>query len=353
MKRVFSAHNCAAHHCAAHHCAALLCALFLLPALAAVFGGTLPASAKAKFDMEIPYGHATIDGTVGEDEYGSTYVMDRKSATAWVGQVGTSKVTWHLCWDEEGLYYAGTINDRTPTWRDGSSHWVGIDCLELAVNPGEMLSGETVEGIFFSFGATADGEVVAYRHNYLDGIVSDRITGKSSGHTDGSSSYTIEVFIPWSLIQMNTDCTIGGKTDQHINTTSFEPKAGAVLGLLPCAIDASATETANSGILAAYKFNGTDFMVSDFVHATLLAAPGTETDPDTAPETEPVTETAAVSDPDPETTTAPATQPAPEVTSEASDSETTPVASSGCQSAAVLALPALFILPALLRKKKR
>lgn len=320
---------------------AILCAALLLPTLICIFGAAVPVGAKAEFDMEIPYGHATVDGKIDDGEYGSTYVMDKNSAAAWVGKVGSSKVTWHLCWDEEGLYYAGTINDRTQTYRGESSHWVGIDCLELAINPGEILKGDTVEGIFFSFGATADGKVVAYRHNYLDGIVSDQITGKSSGHVSGSSSYTIEVFIPWSLVQMDTDCTIGNKKDQHINTTAFEPKAGAVLGLLPCAIDASEKVTENAGILGAYKFIGTDFMVGDFVHATLLAAPETEpeTEAPTQPETLPATE-------------APTEIPTEAPTTPATEADTDANAS-GCSSSLALAalLPTVCGAALLIRKK--
>ena len=311
----------------------LLSAVCVLSLLSAV---TLTAAAKAEFEMEIPYGHATVDGVISEGEYQVSYVMDKNSAAAWVGTVGRDKVTWYLAWDENGLYYAGTINDRTQTYRDKDDIWVGIDCLELAINPGEVLSGDVTEGIFFSFGAAADGDVVAYRHNYADGFVSDKVTAKSVDHVAGKTSYTIEVFIPWELVQLDTDCTIGGKTDIHLDSTGFEPKAGAVLGLLPCAID-SHDEDKPSNISAAFKFNGTDFMVGDFVHATLMASPETEA-PTEAP-TEAMTEVTT------EVTT--------EVPTEAPTEVPTESEKSGCKSVCVCGLPVVLLAGWALTKKRR
>ena len=258
----------------------------------------LPAAAEAEFEMTIPYGKPTVDGVIEEGEYQATYVMDKTTATAWVGQVGESVVTWHLAWDEGGLYYAGTINDSTPTWRDENSHWVGLDCLELAINPGLILKGSKTEGVFFSFGSMKDGSIVGYRHNFEDGLVSDVITGANKGHVEGTDSYTMEVYIPWSLVQIKGKCTVGGKENIRLDATDWEAKAGAQLGLLPCAIDSF---TANGSDIIAYKFNGTDFIVGDFVVATLVNADGSlpaETEAPTRPETTEVptetpTETAA------------------------------------------------------------
>ena len=250
--------------------------------LACLTSMALIPAAEAEFTMEIPYGKPTVDGVIEEGEYSVTYVMDKNSAAAWVGDVGRSKVTWHLAWDEGGLYYAGTINDRTPAWRGEDSHWVGLDCLELAINPGLILEGDVAEGIFFSFGSTADGRIVAWRHNFADGLVSDAITGKNTGHVEGSTSYTMEVYIPWSLVKIDESCSVGGKTDIHLDSTGWEPQVGAQLGLLPCAIDSLDDHGRN---IIAYKFNGTDFVVCDFVVATLADANGS-----VDPETEALTE---------------------------------------------------------------
>ena len=247
----------------------LLAALTLLTAFLTL--AALPAAAEAEFEMEIPYGKPTVDGVVEEGEYKTTYIMDRTTAAAWVGEVGNSAVTWHLAWDEGGLYYAGTINDSTPAWRDEDSHWVGLDCLELAVNPGLILKGDVTEGVFFSFGSMKDGSVVGYRHNFADGLVSDKITGVNKGHVEGTESYTMEVYIPWSLVQIKKNCTVGGKEDIRLDATKWEPAVGAQLGLLPCAIDSL---TPDGSDIIAYKFNGTDFVVGDFVVATLVDADG-------------------------------------------------------------------------------
>lgn len=232
---------------------------------------TLSAAARAEFEMEIPYGTPTVDGVIDEGEYEVSYVMDQTTATAWVGEVGDSAVTWHLAWDEGGLYYAGTINDSTPSWRGNDHYWVGIDCLELAINPGQILKGRSAEGVFFSFGSAEDGSVVAWRHNFADGLVSDEITGANTGHVEGTDAYTMEVYIPWSLVQIDEYCTVGGKESIHLDATGWEAKAGARLGLLPCAIDSL---DANGEDIIAYKFNGTDFIARDFVVATLMAKDG-------------------------------------------------------------------------------
>ena len=293
---------------------------------------TVPAAAEAEFTMEIPYGKPTVDGVITEGEYAVTYVMDKDSAAAWVGEVGNSKVTWHLAWDEGGLYYAGTINDRTPAWRGEDTHWVGLDCLELAVNPGLLLEGDVAEGIFFSFGSTADGKIVAWRHNFADGLVSDRITGVNVGHVEGTTSYAMEVYIPWSLVKIDESCTVGGKTDIHLDATGWEPKVGAQLGLLPCAIDSLDD---HGGNIIAYKFNGTDFVVCDFVVATLADANGSilpETEARTEVPTEAPTETVPVTGADP----------LPVAGTTASSATETEAQKSGC--AGTVALSALVLL---------
>lgn len=260
---------------------------------------TLSAAAKAEFEMEIPYGTPTVDGVVEEGEYESTYVMDKTTAAAWVGKVGDSFVTWHLAWDEGGLYYAGTINDSTPSYRDSEHFWVGIDCLELAINPGRILKGSKAEGVFFSFGSAEDGSIVAWRHNFADGLVSDEVIGANTGHVEGTNAYTMEVYIPWSLVQIDEYCTVGGKENIHLDATGWEAKAGAQLGLLPCAIDSF---DKNGEDIIAYKFNGTDFLAKDFVVATLMAKDGETTEEATDAATDAPTETA----PDEETPTVPA-----------------------------------------------
>lgn len=266
----------------------LLTLAVTLSCLLSCFAGlTLSTAAEAEFEMEIPYGSPTVDGVIEEGEYEVTYTMDKTTATAWVGEVGSSKVVWHLAWDEGGLYYAGTINDRTPAWRNENTHWVGIDCLELAVNPGLILSGDRAEGIFFSCGSMEDGSVVVFRHNFADGLVSDQIIGANKGHTERSKSYTMEIYLPWSLVQIDEYCTVGGKDDIHLDSTGWKAEAGAKLGLLPCAIDSLDD---HGGNIIAYKFNGTDFIAKDFIVATLMAPAG-ETEEPTEEPTDVPTET--------------------------------------------------------------
>lgn len=221
------------------------------------------------------YSHPTVDGEISEGEYANSYVMNKDSAAAWVGGVGNSSVTWHFAWDENGLYYAGTINDTTPSYRDENGYWVGIDCLEISINPGNLLKADDrTEGVFFSFGATKDGKVVAYRHNFKDGLVSDKITGKASGHKAGTDGYTIEVMIPWDLVKIKTNCTVGGKTDIKLDSRNWEICNGTQFSVLPCAIDAiTDADGSLDQITAAYKFKDTDFIVRDFLKITLDGKP--------------------------------------------------------------------------------
>lgn len=315
--------------------------------LSCLAGLTLSAAAEAEFEMEIPYGSPTVDGVIEEGEYQVTYTMNKTTAAAWVGEVGTSKVVWHLAWDEGGLYYAGTINDSTPSWRDANGHWVGIDCLELAINPGRLLKGSKAEGVFFSFGSAKDGSVVGYRHNFADGLVSDTITGVNTGHVEGTDSYTMEVYIPWSLVQIKENCTVGGKESIRLDATKWEATVGAQLGLLPCAIDSLDAHGRN---IIAYKFNGTDFIAKDFIVATLMAPAG-ETEETTETPTEPPTE---------EPTEAPADTPAEtptdtptEAPTDAPADGTEAPAKEGCGSTLSMGLLAALLPAAWVALRKR
>lgn len=225
-----------------------------------------PGSNLIKIAFDIPYGAPTVDGVIGEDEYQVRRVMDDGSCSAWVGEVANSVTEIYFAWDETGLYYAASINDTTPSYRDENSFWVGIDCIELAINPGRLLSGEKAEGIFFSFGAMENGKIIGYRHNFMDGLVSDEITGKATGHTAGTDGYVVEVMIPWSLVKIDAACSVGGKQDITIDSTGFVPEEGSIIGLLPCVIDADESGT----ILGAYKFNDTDFICDKFLNVKLV-----------------------------------------------------------------------------------
>lgn len=336
-------------------------AVLLACLLSSVVCMTLSSSAEAEFVIAIPYGKPTVDGVIEEGEYGASYTMNKQSAEAWVGEVGNSSVTWYVAWDEGGLYYAGTINDRTPSWRDENTHWVGIDCLELAVNPGMLLSGDRAEGIFFSCGSMQDGSVVVYRHNYADGLVSDQITGANTGHVKGTKSYTMEIYLPWSLVQIDEDCTVGGKQDIHLDSTGWEPKSGATLGLLPCAIDSLDAHGQN---IIAYKFNGTDFVVCDFVEAVLIGPEGETPDGETSAETadQPADGTPDVDpdqpSPDSSAATDPAEIPTEEATAPAAGTETPsdgtePSEKKGCGAAVTAGLLTLLIPACALILRKR
>jgi len=244
---------------AAFRACLVLCAL--LTGLAACF--CIPAgAASGVYTFIAPKGNPVVDGIISKGEYdaSSHFVMDASTGNSWVGAIGDTRVDWYFAWSDEGLYIAGKINDPTPVYGEKDRHWVGMDCLEFSCNPGNLIDTSS-EGMFFSFGATADGEVIAWRHNYGDGSVTDMITGRASGHTEGSSEYTIEVFLPWDVFRVN---------DHGVDMTGFSPKEGDSFGFILCAIDAA---DASGELKVAYKTGPIDFTVGTFDTLKLAAAP--------------------------------------------------------------------------------
>ena len=158
--------------------------------------------------IEIPYAQnaPVIDGVLSEGEYpGEALVMNDRTAEAWVGSMTPETSTvWHFAWDDTGLYVFATVKDKTPVYRGTNGHWVGADCVEIGLNPGYVLKKSDDKGVFFSMGAMADGNVVVYRHNYDERILSSKVDGCSLGHTEGSSSYTVEVCIPVFAAMIDT-----------------------------------------------------------------------------------------------------------------------------------------------------
>ena len=216
-------------------------------------------NATAELSFDIPYGTPKIDGIIDSNEYSSHYTMDKNNCSAWKGSMGNSKTEIYFTWDEEGLYYAGRIYDNTPSYGSAEESWDKVDCLRLSINPANLIDSHS--GIFFTFGATNDKKVVAYRNSYTESVVTDKITGASSGHIDGSNSYIIEVKIPWELLKIKK--TSGNKV---IDTTSFKPENNVTLGLLPCVVD----HDSKSGVtISAYRHNDTTFNTKYFVPSKL------------------------------------------------------------------------------------
>ncbi len=261
--------------------------------------GYLTVSASEDGSIVIPYAETppVIDGVATDGEYsGEAVIMNHQTAEAWVGDVSRETSTvWNFAWDEKGIYVFATVKDSTPSYRGENTNWVGIDCVEIGLNPGYILNKPEDKGVFFSMGATADGRVVVYRHNYDEKIVSDQVVGCAAGHTKGSQSYTVEVCIPWSLIFIEADCT---KTDTHLNATGLTTGEGMIMDMVLATIDADE----NDAILAAYKIEGTDFVTGKYLPAYLAGSKTAETaetmgsSADTEPATQPETATKAPSD---------------------------------------------------------
>lgn len=260
--------------------------IFWLICLTVTVCMVLTVNAEDKMSIEIPYVETppVLDGIAMGGEYlGESVVMNDHTAEAWVGEMSREAFTiWNFVWDEAGLYIFATVRDRTPVYRDESTHWVGADCLEIGLNPGHILGKNDDKGVFFSMGATADGRVMVHRHNYDEGMVTAEVRGCAVGHTEGSNSYTIEVCIPWSLIFIEADCT---KTDTHLDATKLVPEEDLVMDMVLAAIDAENDST----IGIAYKFIGTDFVTGQYIPAALTGTTPTETVGSTSVDTEPGT----------------------------------------------------------------
>lgn len=209
--------------------------------------------------IEISKGTPTIDGKIDTNEYKSKYTMDKTNCNPWQGIIGDSKADVYFAWDEEALYYAAEVTDNSPAYESDDKSWFSVDCVQLAVNPGNLI--KKTDGIFFSFGAKKDNTVVTFRHNYDEKIISDSISAASSGHVSGSNSYIIEAKIPWDMIAFKTT------TGNTIDTSSFVAKSGAEINLLPCIIDCKEGSTT---LNCAYKFKGSNFNVSSFVPGKLV-----------------------------------------------------------------------------------
>ena len=246
----------------------------LLACLTLAACGCLGVSASDDGSIVIPYAEKTpvIDGVAMGGEYpGQAVVMNDHTAEAWVGDVSRETSTvWNFAWNEKGIYVFATVKDSTPSYRGENTNWVGIDCVEIGLNPGYILNKPGDKGVFFSMGATADGRVVVYRHNYDEKIVSAEVEGCAKGHVEGSLSYTVEVCIPWSLIFIEADCT---KTDTHLDATRLTPGGDMIMDMVLATIDAD--ESGN--ILAAYKMEGTDFVTGKYLPAYLAGAASVET----------------------------------------------------------------------------
>ncbi|MBR3917299.1 MAG: hypothetical protein IKJ59_00995 [Clostridia bacterium] len=209
--------------------------------------------------FDIPYGSAKIDGKIEEKEYKLSYKMDKSNCIPWSGISGLYGAEIYMSWDESGLYYAAEIEDKSPSYKPENVGWVGVDCLQLGVNPGNIINNSK-QGIFFTLGATSDGKVIASRHNYNEEMITDKIQGVATDHTKGKNSYIIEVLIPWEEIIFKTN------KDGTVDTTAFKPKKGAKINVLPCVIDCKED---GSTVNCAYKFKNTDFYVANFVPAKL------------------------------------------------------------------------------------
>lgn len=256
---------------------------------------TVGADTKAPSTIVIPYAKTppTIDGIAMDGEYsGNSIGMNDHTAEAWVGEMSREASTvWNFAWNESGLYVFATVKDRTPVYRNESTHWVGADCVEIGLNPGGILNQPHDKGVFFSMGATADGRVMVHRHNYDEGMVTTEVRGCAAGHIQGSNSYTIEVCIPWSLILIEADCT---KTDTHLNATGLKPGEGFAMGMVLAAIDAKD----NTTIGVAYKFNGTDFVAEKYIPGVLTGEIRAETMGSGWTDDEPVTDPASEAETD-------------------------------------------------------
>jgi len=199
----------------------------------------------------------TIDGVINDGEWdaSSYFKLDKSNATVWVGAIDDKDVSeFYFAWGNKGLYVGVKVqNVSNPVEVKNPDSWLtgNSDCVQIAVNPGQLIKNGT-QGLFFDIGARADGGVYVFRN--VHGGQAIKVEGKSVGHVAGSTTYTLEVIIPWSAFQLKTE---------DIDTTSFKPVPGAKMDVLFTSIDMRSSST----IRVAYKSSAgkDDFVKFDSV----------------------------------------------------------------------------------------
>lgn len=191
---------------------------FLALAMSAVL--TLSCFAADRTAIDVPEGTPTIDGEIDNAEWNrdNYIVMDSTNCQAWAGEIA-DQVTFYYYWDAQGLYCGAKVVDSDVNLTtDGSSPY-GLDCFQIALNPNGMIADDQ-QGIFFSMGVTDTGNVEVQRHNYQDGLITDKCTGKGKQTADG---WQMELLIPW--------------TEINVLDTQFTPAEGFNFSAIICLLD--------------------------------------------------------------------------------------------------------------------
>ena len=181
---------------------------FISAALVCLLGLSLSVGAFAadRTVIEVPKDTPTIDGEIDDAEWNrdNYIVMDSSNCQAWAGEIA-DQVTFYYYWDDNGIYCAAKVVDTDVNLcADGDSPY-GLDCFQIALNPNGLIADDQ-QGIFFSMGVTDTGNVEVQRHNYQDGHITDKCTGKGKTTADG---WQMEVLIPWSEVKvLDTDFTV-------------------------------------------------------------------------------------------------------------------------------------------------
>ncbi|MFA6947547.1 MAG: sugar-binding protein [Eubacteriales bacterium] len=170
---------------------------FLALAMSAIL--SLSCFAADRTAIDVPEGTPTIDGEIDNAEWNrdNYIVMDSTNCQAWAGDIA-DQVTFYYYWDAQGLYCGAKVVDTDVNLTtDGSSPY-SLDCFQIALNPNGMIADDQ-QGIFLSMGVTDTGNVEVQRHNYQDGLITDKCTGKGKQTADG---WQMELLIPWSEINV-------------------------------------------------------------------------------------------------------------------------------------------------------
>lgn len=194
----------------------------------------------------------TLDGKIDAGEYGEAYLIKDLAGAGWTNKDNKAatpeNISYAFAWDAKGLYIAvsGYYADLNP---------------QLNSNPNGVITDETKQGLFFTFGA--NGKVTQHNHASKAGEANKPIETSQTKTGDG----VMEVFIPVEAFQI-------------AGNENFAMEAGHKLLAIPAghALDTATADTSDFSYFCAEGWTGTWTVGGiNFGTIELLAVPGANT----------------------------------------------------------------------------
>ena len=148
-------------------------------------------------------GEKTLPYLDYRDEEDLELAITSANCTAWQGKVnGKVQIMTYHSYSVMGLFFKFDIVDEDYKASTAGTVVDG-DCIQIGYNPGRIIE-EGNQGIFFSMALNGEGEIEVMRHNYKDGLVTDKVTCSGEKTEKGWKG---SVLIPWEEVNV-----VEGKT---------------------------------------------------------------------------------------------------------------------------------------------